>query len=197
VLARAGVLDDAWVDGEVSAAAEQVRRRLDAVAAAGEAGRPAGDLADDPARLARRIGRRFPVVYGIGALGAAAAERVRSSVNVHAKAPAFVGVLPEVAHGQLAGFGQHGDVTRQVLVSLVLRHDAEPPVAASLVAPMTEILVEVTGDVYELRARGAGRLAQLLDLAVVGELVGLDLAAQEGLDPGPAPVLDVTGTRER
>ena len=41
-----------------------------------------------------------------------------------------------------------------------------------------------------MAAEGEGPLAQLLDLMLVGDFVTLHLAAQEGVDPGPIPVLD-------
>ena len=44
--------------------------------------------------------------------------------------------------------------------------------------------------VHEVRAEGAGRLAQLFDLIAMGDYVSLFVAAQEGLDPGPIPVLE-------
>ena len=42
----------------------------------------------------------------------------------------------------------------------------------------------------EVVAEGEGALAQLLDLVMVGDFVTLHRAAQEGVDPGPVPVLD-------
>ena len=45
-------------------------------------------------------------------------------------------------------------------------------------------------DVIEVRAQGEGDLAQLLDLALIGDFVSLYLAAAEDVDPGPIPVLD-------
>ena len=45
-------------------------------------------------------------------------------------------------------------------------------------------------DVIEVRASGEGDLAQLLDLALVGDVVALHLADHEGIDPGPVPVVD-------
>ena len=36
---------------------------------------------------------------------------------------------------------------------------------------------------------GDGDLAQLLDLILFGDFVSLHLAFQEGIDPGPVPVL--------
>jgi glucose/mannose-6-phosphate isomerase len=44
--------------------------------------------------------------------------------------------------------------------------------------------------IEQVRAGGEGRLAQLLDLVMVGDFTSLHLALQEGVDPGPVPVLD-------
>ena len=37
---------------------------------------------------------------------------------------------------------------------------------------------------------GEGALAQLFDLTLLGDFVSLHMAAQEGIDPGPIPVLE-------
>ena len=55
---------------------------------------------------------------------------------------------------------------------------------------VADVLREVVADVIEVRAAGEGDLAQLLDLALIGDFVSLHLAGQEGIDPGPIPVLD-------
>ena len=54
---------------------------------------------------------------------------------------------------------------------------------------VAELLREVVADVIEVRAEGDGDLAQLFDLILFGDFVSLWLAAQEGIDPGPVPVL--------
>ena len=38
-------------------------------------------------------------------------------------------------------------------------------------------------------AEGEGDIAQLLDLIIIGDFVSLHMAAREGIDPGPVPVL--------
>ena len=56
---------------------------------------PHGRGCEEPgARLARKIGRTIPVVYGGGALGAVAARRFKNDINETAKAPAFWGGYP-------------------------------------------------------------------------------------------------------
>ena len=69
----------------IELAVEQLRRRRDKLAAA-------GNVQD----LARRIGRTFPLIHGGGGVGGAAATRLRCQVNENAKSP---GVLGRAARG--------------------------------------------------------------------------------------------------
>jgi glucose/mannose-6-phosphate isomerase len=54
---------------------------------------------------------------------------------------------------------------------------------------VADLLREVVAGTEEVWAEGDGELAQLLDLVLFGDFVSLWMAAQEGLDPGPVPVL--------
>jgi glucose/mannose-6-phosphate isomerase len=165
-----------WVDQAV----DQLRIRRD------ELVRP-GSRAEE---LARRIGRTIPLVHSSGDLGAAAALRWKAQINENAKCPAFFNVYPELCHNEVAGWGQHGDATRQLISLVNLRHDAEHPQVSRRFDLVAEVLREVVADVIEVRASGEGDLAQLLDLALIGDFVSLHLAGNEGIDPGPIPVLD-------
>ncbi|TMM19704.1 MAG: SIS domain-containing protein [Actinobacteria bacterium] len=145
--------------------------------------------ASPAAALARRIGRTIPLVYGAAGVGAVAARRWKADVNENAKAPAFAASHPELCHNEVAGWGQHGDVTRQVFTLVNLRHEGEHPRVARRFGLVDDIVREVVAGIEEVRAEGEGRLAQLLDLVMFGDFVSLHLAAQEGLDPGPVPAL--------
>jgi glucose/mannose-6-phosphate isomerase len=140
--------------------------------------------------VAREIGRTIPLVHSSQALGSAAALRWKAQINENAKCPAFVNVYPELCHNELAGWGQHGDATRQLITLVNLRHDAEHPQVARRFDLVASVLREVVADIVDVRAAGEGDLAQLLDLALVGDFVSLHLAGNEGIDPGPIPVLD-------
>lgn len=168
------------VTDRVGAAVRQLRRRRDQLIADAN---PALDLA-------RRIGRTIPLVYGTGALGAVAATRWKNQVNENAKAPAFAHSHPELCHNEVCGWGQHGDVTRQVLTLVQLRHDHEHPQVARRVGLVEEVVDEVVASVQEVRAEGEGPLAQLLDLVLFGDFTSLHLAYEVDVDPGPIPVLD-------
>ncbi len=141
------------------------------------------------AELARRIGRTIPLVHSSGALGMAAAQRWKTQVNENAKAPAFWSVQPELSHNEIQGWGQHGDVTRQILTVVTLRHDAEHPQIARRFELVAELMGEVVAGMVEVHAEGDGELAQLLDLMLFGDFVSLHMAENEGLDPGPVPTL--------
>jgi glucose/mannose-6-phosphate isomerase len=164
----------------VEAAAEQLRVRRD------ELMKP-GNLAEE---LARRIGRTIPLVYGGGGMGGVAAHRWKNQLNENAKVPAFWNAQPELCHNEVAGWGQHGDLTRQIVTLVGLRHDFEHPQVMHRFELTYQLLDEVVADIEEVRAQGDGELAQLLDLVIVGDFASIHLALQSGVDPGPVPAID-------
>jgi glucose/mannose-6-phosphate isomerase len=140
----------------------------------------------NPAReLARRIGRSVPLIYGGGALGGVAAYRWKCDVNENAKAPAFCATYPELDHNEICGWGQHGDVTRQLLTLVSLRHGFEDRRLTTRIDTTTELIEEAVLQVLEVQAAGEGRLAQLLDLMYLGDWVSYYLALDNDVDPGP------------
>jgi len=165
----------AWIDAAVA----QLSRRRDALI-----------TEDNLARhLARRLGRAFPIVYGGDGLGGLAAERWKTQFNDNAKVAAFANQVPELTHNEVCGWGQDGDVTRQIFQLFLLRHDFEHPQVARRIDLLDELLDEVVGAVHTVAAEGEGALAQLLDLVLVGDFASLHAAAEQGLDPGPVPIL--------
>jgi glucose/mannose-6-phosphate isomerase len=178
VLERMGLFPGA---GEwIALAVEQLRIRRDELVRDG-----------NPAELlARRIGRTLPIIYGGGGLGAVAATRWKTEVNENARVAAFSNSSPELCHNEIAGWGQHGDMTRQVFTLVDLRHDYEHPQVMRRFELIDQVAEEVLAGVETVEAAGEGNLAQLLDLSMFGTFTSLHLAAQEGIDPGPVPVLD-------
>jgi glucose/mannose-6-phosphate isomerase len=177
VLERIGMFPGAssWI----AAAVDQLRRRRDQLVLA-------GNVAD---RLAAHIGRLMPVVYGGAGLGGVAAQRWKTQFNENAKVAAFANQLPEATHNEICGWGQNGDVTRQVFRIVNLRHEFEHPQVTRRFELANRVLDEVVASIDDIVAEGDGPLAQLLDLMMLGDFVSLHRAAQEGIDPGPVPVL--------
>jgi glucose/mannose-6-phosphate isomerase len=185
ILERLGLLTD--VSAQVGAAADHLDARAQKLSLDGS---PA-------AALARHIGRTMPIVYGGGPVGEVAAVRWKAQFNENTKIPSFANQVPELTHNEICGWGQHGDVTRQVFTLVLLRHDFEHPQTSRRFGVLTDICDEVVADILTVQAEGPDPLTQLLDLVMVGDFVSLELAVQSGVDPGPVPVLDLIKSQFR
>jgi glucose/mannose-6-phosphate isomerase len=178
VLEQTGLFPGA--SGWINLAVEQLKIRRDELC-----------KEDNGAReLARHIGRTMPIIYGGGGLGAAASLRWKNEMNENPKVPAFIHTVPELTHNEIAGWGQHGDVTRQVFSLVLLRHDHEHPQIMRRFDLIRQWTEEAVNRIEEVHAAGDGPLAQVLDLMFYGSMVSLHMAAQEGVDPGPITVLE-------
>ena len=181
-LTEAGLMPDSAAS--VTAAAAALARRRDAFVAPG----------GPPEELARHIGRTIPLVYGADGIAAVAARWWKAQVNLNAKAPAFAAALPALTYDELAGWGQGGDVTRQAMSLVLLRHRGEGPHAAGLFESVRAATDEVMADVFEVEGEGDDDLCRFFDLALLGLFVSLHLAGREGVDPGPVPAVDEART---
>ncbi len=163
----------------VMAAADALARRRDAWMTLGGA----------PELLARRLGRTIPLVYGAEGVAAVAARWWKAGVNLNAKAPSFAASVPSLTYDELAGWGQSGDVTRQTMSLVFLRHAGEPALAGPLFDAVRAATDEIMANLFDVHAEGEDDLCRFFDLALLGELVSLHLAGREGVDPGPAPAV--------
>lgn len=177
ILFRMGMLPEAHA--AMLLAQQQLARRRDVC-------KPDADPARNPAReLARKIDRTIPIIYGFGGLGGVAAMRWKQSMNENAKAPAFWNMYPELDHNEVCGWGQHGDVTRQVFTLIELAHGMEHPQLPRRAEATREIIEETLHQVLHVEAEGEGRLAQLLDLIHLGDWTSYYVALANDVDPGP------------
>jgi len=178
-LAEIGVLPE--VDPTLDAAHDALARRRDALIAPG----------NEAETVARTIGRTIPLIYGSSGCAAVAAERWKAQVNAYAKTPAFFSVQPELSHNEVAGWGQHGDVTRQVFSLVTLRHSGERSEVARRFEAVLEVTDEVMANVIPVWAQGTDDLSRFFDLALFGDYVALHMAGREVIDPGPVATDEV------
>lgn len=164
---------------ELSQAVTQLESRLPALVSGEGASK----------EVAQRIGRTIPIFHGASGLGSVAARRWKTQVNENAKAPAFSGEQPEVCHNEICGFGQNGDVTRQLVTLVNLRMPGEHPQVQRRFELVSELVREAVGDVVTVWGEGESSLACFFDLVAVGDVASLHLAGREGIDPGPVPIL--------
>jgi glucose/mannose-6-phosphate isomerase len=177
VLERLGMLEG--MEGLLRDAARVVAESRDGLVKPGSAAQ----------ELAKRIGRTIPLVHGTPGPTGVAAMRWKTQVNENAKSPAFFSLQPELCHNEVAGWGQHGDVTRQAVTGVVLRYPGEHPRVARRIQLVEQLMTEVVANVLDVRTDAISDVAALFDLVLLGDFVSLYLAAAEGVDPGPVPVL--------
>jgi glucose/mannose-6-phosphate isomerase len=177
-LTRIGLIPS--VDASAAAAVVGLRRRRDALL------KPENEAE----RIARLIGRTIPLVYGSG-LTAVAAQRWKTQINENAKTAAFTSALPDLAHNEVAGWGQHGDITRQVLTLVTLRSAGESPALSRQFNLVIEATDEVMSQIIPVWAEGDDDLSRFFDLALLGDFVSLHLAGRENTDPGPVPTVQL------
>ena len=177
-LSHLEIADD--LTASLAASAASLGRRRDALAAE-----------DGPAaEVARRIGRTIPLIYGSSGLGAVAARRWKTQINENAKSPAFTAVAPELSHNEVAGWGQNGDMTRQVLSLVSFREPGQRAELSRRIDAVTEAVDEVMSDSISVSPEGSDALVRLFDLVMFGDFVSLHLAGREGTDPGPTPTVN-------
>jgi glucose/mannose-6-phosphate isomerase len=169
VAALAGVTDS--LRGEIDAASALLRELA-------EEWRPEGDPESEPKKLARALQGQVPVVYGAD-LTAPVTGRWRSQLNENAETPAFDGVLPEMNHNEICGWGQ------PTFTAIFLEDDEQHARVKRRIELTAEVVAAAGSPVERVRARGQTRTERVLSLVFLGDLVSLYLAVLNGVDPTP------------
>jgi glucose/mannose-6-phosphate isomerase len=141
-------------------------------------------------QLAAKLAGKLVVIHGGGAVGAAAAQRWKTQINVNAQSPAFWSSQPELGHNELAGWNTQFEWAKNNTEIVALRHDSEHPQVQRRFDLFDERLQHSVAGVQHVRAEGDGDLAQLLDLFLIGDFVSLHMAKRLGVDPSALSFLD-------
>jgi len=169
VAALAGVTDS--LRDEVEAASSLLRELA-------EEWLPDGQPDCAPKALARSLQGQVPVVYGAG-LTAPASIRWRSQLNENAEIPAFDGVLPEMDHNEICGWGQ------PAFTALFLEDDEQHARVKRRIDLTADVVADAGSPVERVRSRGESRTERVLSLVLLGDLVSVYLAVLNGIDPTP------------
>jgi len=139
---------------------------------------PDGDPESEPKALARALQGQVPVIYG-AELTAPASVRWRSQLNENAETPAFDGVLPEMDHNEICGWGQ------PTFSAIFLEDDEQHARVKQRIELTAEVVRAAGSPVERVCARGQTRTERVLSLVLLGDLVSLYLAVLNGVDPTP------------
>ncbi len=174
------LLDEAGVGARRRGGARARRRRSptrvrDANGAGVADGGPSGAAADG------LLGRAV-VLYGAGALGAVAV-RLKNQLNENAKAAAFAGGLPEVAHNEVLGWT--GAMQAGIPLAAVLLRDPDETVAQRAVADGVADELRAEGHpVQEWTGAGPSAFERAFWLLAFGDHVSCRLGERLGVDLG-------------
>jgi len=139
-------------------------------------------------KLAMRIHRRLPVVYGAGTLSQVA-RRWKGQFNENSKAWSFFEIMPELNHNAVLGYDNPPDFSERCIVIMLRSPEDHPRV---------QIRFDVTAELLDQRsvphemvwARGRSSLAHMLSVVHFGDYVSLYLAYLYETDPTPVDAID-------
>ena len=119
-----------------------------------------------------------------------AAQRWKTQINENAKVPAWYSSFPELDHNEIVGWETLPDLTREQLAVVVLSDESDH----DRIGLRTRITRDLTGEavpwVGTVASSGTARLARLVSLTVVGDLVSWMLAGRLGVDPTPVATIE-------
>jgi glucose/mannose-6-phosphate isomerase len=179
VLYKLGLIADPWPDIEEAISVMQTMAR-DLV--------PEVDKTRNPAKkLALKLYKKLPVVYGAGILSEVA-RRWKGQINENAKAWAFHDVLPELNHNSVVGFELPKALLPHLIV-VMLEAPADHPRVAERQKITAEILQQSEVEVEVVRAQGKSALAQMLSAIHLGDYASFYLAGLNNADPSPVALI--------
>jgi glucose/mannose-6-phosphate isomerase len=173
-----GALEVAALAGVSDSLREEVEEASQLLRDLAEEWGPDGDPGSEPKALASALRGQVPVVYG-AELTAPVSVRWRSQLNENAETAAFDGVLPEMDHNEICGWGQP-------TFTAIFLEDGEQHSRIKKRIELTADVVAAAGSPVErVHTRGQTRTARVLSLVLLGDLVSLYLAVLNQVDPSP------------
>jgi glucose/mannose-6-phosphate isomerase len=140
--------------------------------------------------IASALEGRIPIIYGGGPVSTPVAQRWKTQINENAKVPAWYSAFPELDHNEIVGWETMAEMTREHLSVVVLTDQADHDRVRRRIDHTRDLTAGAVPWVGEVQARGTSRLARLISLTVIGDLVSLMLAERLGVDPTPVVTIE-------
>jgi glucose/mannose-6-phosphate isomerase len=141
----------------------------------------------DAEPLAQALQGTVPVVHGAGPT-VAVARRWKTQLNENAELAAFFSELPEANHNEICAW-ERGRATAPFAGVFLEDPDQHPRVQRRI--ELTAAEVERAGaPALRVAARGDTRLERVLSLVMLGDLVSVQLAELDGVDPTPVAAIE-------
>ncbi len=162
-----------------------------------EAAEVVADLLGDGEGAAVALGRdlaqaaegRIPIVYGGHPVAALAAYRFKTQINENAKRPAWSAEVPEMNHNELQGWAE-ASTLRDCTGVIYLRDRYDHPRIARRLDLMEVVLRDQAERLGTVISEGTSAVARFFSLCVVGDVMSVEMARRDGVDPTPVVELE-------
>jgi glucose/mannose-6-phosphate isomerase len=165
----------------LAGAAPRVHTEIDTAAAF--LAEQSDELQREAASLATKLETAVPVIVGAD-LTAPVARRWKTQINENAKRAAFFSELPEANHNEICGWDGED------LAAVLLEDPDQHPRERLRFELTAKAVTDTASEVVCVRPPGETRLARLLWMTMLGDLVSLALADAADVDPLPVEAID-------
>lgn len=140
--------------------------------------------------IAAGLEGRIPIIYGGGPVSSVVAQRWKTQINENAKVPAWHSSFPELDHNEIVGWETMPDKTGESLAVVVLTDETDHDRIGPRIEHTRNLTQSAVPWVAEVASQGTSRLARLISLTVIGDLVSWMLAERLGVDPTPVGTIE-------
>ena len=141
---------------------------------------------DKAKQIAKKIYGKLPCIYSSGIMSCIA-YRWRCQIEENAKQMAFHHTIPEMNHNEIVGWNlPHKDLT-----VIALRDNKE----SKEIQKRFETTIKLAWrkkhvNIVEITASGKHPLTRMMNLTILGDLVSIELAKLNGIDPTPVEIIE-------
>ena len=139
-------------------------------------------------QLARRLVGKIPLIFATSGTTGVAGLRMKNQFNENTKVAALLSLLPEMDHNEIVGF-HCLKRTEHRFCLLLLRDENDSERIKKRIETTKSLIGSQLGGANELTAQGKSRLARLLSLIFMGDLLSVYVAILHGVDPTPVDII--------
>lgn len=145
---------------------------------------------ENPAKkTASSLKGMFPVILGGPCGGDAAAYRWKTQFSENSKITSISNSFPELDHNEIVNLADKLMISQRLKI-ILLRDDSEQSQMQKRIEVTKKIISKAGGEIVEVWAKGASKLARILSLTYLGDFVSAYLAILNGTDPTPVTAID-------
>jgi glucose/mannose-6-phosphate isomerase len=131
-------------------------------------------------KIALSLKNSIPVIYASSEFSAVA-KRMKTQFNENSKIPAKHDIFPELNHNEIVGY-QNEELNKNSYV-IILRDKDEPKEIQTRIEISKELIKNKVKGIEEIWAKGETKLAKMMSLIFLGDLLSCELAMLNGVDP--------------